>query len=75
MICNVCQINNVDQKHHITYFPEETIGVCDPCHRWIHSKLNEKQLFIKYPKGDSKIFYSQQKRIKQILYRVGRRKF
>ena len=37
MKCQVCKINEAEQEHYITYFPEELkIDVCIGCHKKIH---------------------------------------
>jgi ribosome-binding protein aMBF1 (putative translation factor) len=73
MICEICNQNEVTQKHHVTYFPEKTMGVCDDCHEWIHSDDNTDKQYIEYKKGDSSQFYAQRRRISKI-FRKYRRK-
>ncbi|MGC1709904.1 MAG: hypothetical protein WA799_08920 [Nitrosotalea sp.] len=55
-------------KHHISYFPEETIIACMACHADIHSKqFPELSNYLKYKPGDAQIFYAQKKRIDKFL--------
>ncbi len=37
MNCEVCSFYYATIKHHISYFPEVTTGVCESCHKNIHS--------------------------------------
>ena len=69
--CHVCDSVTAVQKHHLTYFPETTIAICEGCHKKIHSNKHPYLTlqYIKYKKGDSKLFYSQQKRIDGFLHR------
>lgn len=74
MKCEICQ-NTVEIKHHISYFPEITTGVCQKCHEKIHSgefpDLTKK--YIKYKKGDANSFYEQKSRIEKITNSILRR--
>lgn len=56
-LCPVCQSSNVYLiKHHVSYFPERLILVCQNCHAKIHS--NEKFFpELTPPNGDSIKFY------------------
>ena len=47
------------QIHHISYFPEITILVCNECHQRIHR--TEKHHELKPPSGDSREFYNGSK--------------
>jgi hypothetical protein len=48
------------EKHHETYFPQRIAFVHQECHFAIHHKGLRPDL-IKYPEGDGKKFYDQQK--------------
>ena len=65
MRCKVCTIYHATIKHHMSYFPEVTTGVCESCHKNIHSgrcpELRKK--YVKYPKGDAQLFYQGNNRI------------
>ena len=65
MKCVVCSIYYATIKHHISYFPEVTTGVCESCHKKIHSgKFRELiKKYVKYPKGDAQLFYHGNNRI------------
>lgn len=56
------------QKHHITYFPERTIGVCDPCHKQIHKDKDPE--YIQFKDGESTVFYSMKKRLHKFGVRL-----
>jgi len=58
--CELC-FEKAIQKHHISYFPEKTVAVCNKCHRKIH--IHKDRNFIKFKKGDSDFFYSMKKRL------------
>jgi len=62
MMCHFCQ-NIATEKHHVTYFPEETIGVCAFHGDQIHLHPFEYAQYIKYRRGDASAFYEQNKRI------------
>jgi hypothetical protein len=62
-------------KHHINYFPEETIAVCKKCHRSIHyGNHPELQKYLKYTPGDAQVFYSQKKRMEEFIQRLAKGK-
>jgi len=67
--CEFCN-EIATEKHHISYFSEQTVGVCafhgDDIH--IHPELYAK--YIKYQKGDSTLFYSQNKRIVRFCQQI-----
>jgi len=59
-------------KHHIQYFPEETIGVCELHHDKIHLGIFPELVtkYIHYRKGDAQIFYQGKERIENFLIRL-----
>ena len=62
-ICEHCHISAWTVKHHISYFPEETIKLCFDCHHVIHkSKLPMYDKYKKYNPGDSRLFYGKKHR-------------
>ena len=64
-ICEHCHISAWTVKHHISYFPEETIKLCFECHYVIHkckSPIYDK--YKKYSPGDSRLFYGKKHRKK-----------
>jgi len=65
MLCEICNLNQATIKHHISYFPEITTGVCTSCHHKIHSGLFSglTKNYIKFKIGDSNAYYATQKRI------------
>lgn len=75
MICEVCTLNPATIKHHKSYFPEETVGVCEGCHKIIHSWRNPElsKKYIKYKQGDAQIFYAQKNRIDNFIHSIGKR--
>jgi len=57
--CQVCDFCSKDRKefniHHISYFPEKTIFICEKCHRIIHrltsiSKINYSEIRLNWHK-------------------------
>jgi hypothetical protein len=66
MRCELC-FDVATEKHHITYFPEQTIPVCSFHGDEIHLKPSKYSSFLKYKKSDSAYFYSQQSRIGRFL--------
>ncbi len=76
VLCDNCNDEIAVQKHHVKYFPEETVPICDPCHKLIHSGwfpyLTQK--YIKYAPGDSKLFYEQKRRIDGFLHYMSKNK-
>lgn len=69
LICDVCGVVEAVQKHHMKYFPEKTVPVCDQCHKLIHSWLYPllSRQYIKYNQGDAQIFYESKSRIDKFL--------
>ena len=67
MNCEICIHNKATIKHHISYFPEVTTGVCEPCHGKIHSGkfLDLIKKYVHYQKGDAQLFYRANDRIAQ----------
>ena len=64
-MCKHCHISAWTVKHHISYFPEETIKLCFDCHHVIHkSKLPMYDKYKKYNSGDSRLFYGKKHRKK-----------
>ena len=57
--------------HHITYFPQKIIPVCDKCHKKIHEDCDPK--YVKYGKGDPKKFYRNKKKSERDVERYLRR--
>lgn len=76
VLCNNCNWRVATQKHHVKYFPEETVPICDPCHSLIHSGFMPLLTirYIKYPPGDGKLFYSQKKRIDGFLHHMSNKR-
>ena len=73
----MCTLNQATQKHHISYFPEITTAVCEPCHQNIHSgnfpELEKK--YIKFEKDDANLFYQTNEKIARLSSRIkGQRK-
>ena len=65
-MCKHCHISAWTVKHHISYFPEETIKLCFDCHHVIHkSKLPMYDKYKKYNPGDSHFFYGKKHRKKK----------
>ncbi len=79
MKCHICE-SVATEKHHISYYPEETIAVCAHHGDEIHSCSSQYQDLIKFHPGDASFFYSQKKRIDKFLtslskaQRFGRRR-
>jgi ribosome-binding protein aMBF1 (putative translation factor) len=73
MKCELC-FKTVTEKHHITYFPEKTIGVCGFQGDEIHRKTSKHSSLPQYTKDNSKVFYNQQKRVSRFLKKLSRRK-
>ena len=76
VLCDNCNLRVAVQKHHVKYFPEEPVPVCDSCHKLIHSGLYPLLTikYIKYSPGDAKIFYSQNRRIDGFISKLYKRK-
>jgi hypothetical protein len=68
MKCELCN-NTATEKHHLSYFPERTMGVCGFHGDEIHRNPALVHL-VRYPNGDAKTFYSQAKRISSFLRRL-----
>ena len=49
------EAKNKGEVHHISYFPEKTMVVCDECHQKIHNSNEFPHL--RPPEGESKRFY------------------
>jgi len=71
MKCHFCE-NIATEKHHIRYYPEETIAVCSYHGDQIHIYPFLYQEYIKYQKGDSTAFYAQRKRIERFFVRIAK---
>jgi len=68
MKCELC--NQVaTEKHHITYFPERTIGVCAFHGDEVHRDPNLSR-YNQYHYGDAKEFYGQKQRISKFLKKM-----
>ena len=38
MKCQICEENEAEQKHHVSYYPDEmTINICIACHKRLHN--------------------------------------
>jgi hypothetical protein len=79
MLCQVIQdekpcSKEAKIKHHINYFPEQTIAVCINHHDKIHCGKYPQltQDYIKYTKGDAQLFYTQKKRMEEFLMKLRR---
>ena len=70
MRCELC-FKTATEKHHITYFPEQTIPVCGFHGDEIHHKPSKYSFLLNYKKNDSIQFYSQQNRISRFLEYLG----
>ncbi len=66
MKCELC-INVATEKHHVTYFPEQTIGVCAYHGDQIHSHPLQYAKWIKFRPGDASSFYNQKERVDKFL--------
>ena len=62
------------EKHHISYFPEVTVGVCAFHGDDIHKNPQNYPGMIKFKPGDSTRFYSQQDRLSDFIKNLGRRR-
>lgn len=71
MKCQICKENVAEQKHHISYWPDElTIDICIECHKKIHKHpvgasretnievIEDGQPGIRIPLSNAKIFSS-----------------
>jgi len=72
MKCEYCD-NTATEKHHISYFPEVTIGVCYHHARDIHDRPYLYPGAIKYKYGEAKQFYSQKERIERFIRNLFRK--
>lgn len=36
LLCAICRKNEVNQEHHLSYYPEIKIDICDECHKFLH---------------------------------------
>ena len=66
MKCELCS-HTATEKHHITYYPERTIPVCEFHGDDIHNRPSNYSQLLQYKKDDSQKFYNQQKRIYKFL--------
>jgi len=66
MRCELC-FKIATEKHHITYYPEQTIPVCGFHGDEIHRQPSKYSFLLKYKRNDSAQFYSQQNRISRFL--------
>ena len=66
MKCELCD-NIATEKHHITYYPERTIGVCAFHGDAIHQHSVQYASLLQFKKNESTEFYMQQKRISKFL--------
>jgi len=71
MKCHLCS-RTATEKHHVTYYPERTIGVCAFHGDEIHRMPSKYPTLLQYPKGDSAQWYNQDHRISKFLRRMGR---
>ena len=68
MKCELCN-NTATEKHHLSYFPERTMGVCGFHGDEIHKNPAYGSL-VRYTRGDAQAFYSQEKRISSFFRRM-----
>ena len=66
MKCEICE-QTATEKHHINYFPEQTVGVCAFHGDDIHRNSGKYPGLLMYAKNDAKEFYDQNKRISKFL--------
>ena len=71
MKCVVCNENEANQKHHVSYEPELVIDICKECHQKIHqshgvgksvgeAKIKESHPFFTYTnKGSNTVYDSE----------------
>lgn len=73
VLCDNCNDKIATQKHHVKYFPEVTVPICNECHLLIHKRWFEylSKKYIQYRPGDSKLFYEQTKKIDKFLSYLG----
>ena len=71
MKCELCN-QTATEKHHVSYFPERTVGVCGFHGDEIHRRPNSYQNLLKYKNGDAQVFYSQKKRVDGFLFKMAR---
>jgi len=64
--CELCE-KSATEKHHITYFPEVTVGVCKFHGDEIHRNSDQYATLLLYKKNEAHEFYSQQQRISKFL--------
>lgn len=61
--CEICSKESQLIKHHISYFPEELISICQRCHYNIHKRCKKSNTtYLKPPKGHATLFYSRKKK-------------
>ena len=71
MKCELCN-QTATEKHHVSYFPERTVGVCGFHGDEIHRRPDSYQNLLKYKDGDAQVFYSQKKRVDGFLFKMSR---
>jgi|GEM_PF-2193742 len=71
MKCEFCA-NPATEKHHISYFPEMTIGVCAYHGDQVHIHPFQYGSYIRYRRGDASIFYDQKSRIDKFCENMSR---
>ena len=71
MKCELCS-RTATEKHHVTYYPERTIGVCAFHGDEIHRMPSKYPALLQYPKGESTQWYNQDHRISKFLRNMGR---
>ena len=71
MKCELCN-QTATEKHHVSYFPERTVGVCGFHGDEIHRRPGSYHSLLKYKKGDAQVFYSQKKRVDGFLFKMSR---
>ena len=71
MKCELCS-RTATEKHHVTYYPERTIGVCAFHGDEIHRRPSKYPTLLQYPQGDSIQWYRQQRRISKVLRNMGK---
>ena len=72
MKCELCN-NIATEKHHTSYFPEVTMGVCGFHGDEVHKNPMYRHL-IPYRKGEATQYYEQKRRIDKFLLRMSKRK-
>jgi hypothetical protein len=57
-ICELCGSNVNIRRHHISYFPEKIIVLCNDCHTKVHHDLTFHPE-LQPPKEDASIYYGR----------------